>query len=464
MAVDGHVAAPRPGPAGEESVLVIGAGPVARKVCATLGGRQNTPVVHLDGPGDAELAETVGGVSAAAVLLHDDVAALRYALALAHLRPDLPLTVSVFDRTMAEQLRVMLPQALVISPASLSVPSLIGACMGGDLMARSVDGDERVDVVRNPDTGQPEERRRPLPRRRWRRVPTGLQLNPRHHDAGTRLLLVGLLGLVFILLADWVWLLLSGHRPLESFVDAARVVATVGPGPVDVGGVYGTFSAVAMLATVVLTALFTAGLVDRLLEPRFVHLLGPRSLPRKNHVVVVGIGQVGLRLCVALKAQGVPVVGVERQPHASHVEVARRLGVPVVIGDGSVRLLLERVRLDGSIALAAVGSDDLDNVAVAVAASAVSPSSRIVLRAGEQEAVAETRSLLRLGVVRDVTKIAATFVVSSVLGHHPRMVVADDDTVHVLLEDGRLESFEVTHQDECHHMGDHVARFGAGHG
>ena len=64
-----------------------------------------------------------------------------------------------------------------------------------------------------------------------------------------------------------------------------------------------------MLVTVVFTAMFTAGVVDRLLGPRLVGLVGPRALPRTGHVVVVGMGQVGLRLCAELRDLGVAVVG-----------------------------------------------------------------------------------------------------------------------------------------------------------
>jgi hypothetical protein len=80
--------------------------------------------------------------------------------------------------------------------------------------------------------------------------------------------------------------------------------------------------------------------------------------------------------------------------------------------------------LSRCLGLAAVGSDDLDNIAVAVAAAAVSPRTRVVVRAGEHEAIAETRSLLPLGVIRDVTEMAATFVVAVLLGRNVRGAVA----------------------------------------
>jgi hypothetical protein len=433
--------------------LVIGETPVARRVCATLGetGR-GSRVKHLVAPGDAELAAALReDVVGAAVLIRDDVAALRYALALAHLDRTLPLTVTIFDRTIAGQLRTFLPQASVISPAALAVPSLAGPCSRQGLLASYRDGEELVEV--RSEGQDVTEHRVAKPSPSWRsRILRALRLDHRHHEAGTRLLLIGLLGLGAVLLVDWSWLVfVEHHGVVESFLDAARVVATVGPGATDVGEVYGVLSAVAMLVTIVLTALFTAGLIDRLLEPQLLRLVGTRTVPRKDHVIVVGMGQVGVRLCAELKAQHIPVVGVERDRRAPHLPLARRLGIPVVVGSGSERRLLERLGLTRCQALAAVGSDDLDNIAVAVAAAAVSPSTRVVLRAGEQEAIAETRSLLPLGVIRDVTEIAATFVVAGLLGHQAQAVVAGRDQIYVHVGSGSYEPFPVSGKEDCRH-------------
>ena len=72
------------------------------------------------------------------------------------------------------------------------------------------------------------------------------------------------------------------------------------------------FTTVTMLAALAFTAIFTAGLINRLMGPRLVAILGRRTMPRRDHVVVVGLGQVGLRLCLMLRELGVPVVAVER--------------------------------------------------------------------------------------------------------------------------------------------------------
>jgi hypothetical protein len=74
------------------------------------------------------------------VLAHDDVAARRYALATAHLHDAIPLLVTIFDHTVADQLATLLPQCEVTSAADLAAPALPGPCIEQGLLAASRSG------------------------------------------------------------------------------------------------------------------------------------------------------------------------------------------------------------------------------------------------------------------------------------------------------------------------------------
>jgi Trk K+ transport system NAD-binding subunit len=442
--------------------VVIGATNPARRTCASLTARGHQ-VRHLTEPGDDELRDALDGrPDGLAVLLHDDHAALRYTLAAAHVRDDVPIVVSVFDRTVAAQVRRLLPQCAVASPADLATPTVAGACLDPRALAlcHRDDGASVVTAEAGPPHRSvwhpPPGLRRRAFLGRW----TG-QLRP--YDAGTRILTLGLLGLGAVLASDVAWQVAVWHRPaLEALFEAARVVATVGPAsaPEHSSRGYLVFAVAAMLGTVVLTALFTAGVVDRLLGPRLVALVGPRTLPRSGHVVVVGFGQVGLRLCEELRRLGLPVVAVERDASSSRLRLARRLRVPVVLGNGEDRALLERLRVNRAIALVAAGSDDLENLAVAVTAHAVAPGTTVVMRAGEHEAIAETRSLLPLGVTRDVAGISAAWMVAHLLGAHPVSVACDDgQAIHVEMTAApgeetapRFVAWDISSREECPHV------------
>ena len=184
---------------------------------------------------------------------------------------------------------------------------------------------------------------------------------------------------------------------------------------------------------------FTGGLVERLIGRRLTGLLGRRAVPRSDHVVVVGLGQVGLRLCMLLRECGISVVAVDDQPDGENVGHARRMGLPVVIGRGADPSLLRRLSLDRAIALAAVTADDLQNIKVALAAHAECGDLRVVLRAGSNATGGETRSLERLGHVRDVHRIGAVYIAGIALGSAAAHVVVDGDTAHLRDSDGALE-------------------------
>ena len=204
-----------------------------------------------------------------------------------------------------------------------------------------------------------------------------------------------------------------------------------------------TFSSLTMLAALAFTAVFTAGLVNRLMDRRLVGIFGRRAMPRRDHVVVVGLGQVGLRLCLMLRELGIPVVGVERDPHADNVRWAKQYGIPVVIGGGATRGVLCRMRLDQARSLAAVTSDEIENISTAVAALALREDLPTLLRAGSGDVMDETRALFRIGVVRDVYMIGGTLLAAAALGSQADEAFMHGDTVFVTRGDGAVEPFGV---------------------
>ncbi|MFD7984248.1 potassium channel family protein [Kitasatospora indigofera] len=433
------------------SFVVIGETNLARRVCASLrdGGHA---VRHLTQPRDEDLRAAMStGPAGIAVLLHEDAAALRYALVAAHMTTRIPIIVTIFDRTMADELLRLLPQCDVTSPADLVAPALAGPCVDATVAALQHIGPQ-ARAVRTAVSDPCAELWKPE-RIGWRARLDRLTGQLRPHDAGTRIMLAGLAGLLTALLGDWAWLLKLGHPPAEALFDAVRVVTTVGPATAPThSAAYQMGSSTVMLSTIVFSAMFTAGVVDRMLGPRLVGLLGPRTVPRSGHVIVVGMGQVGLRLCGELRRLGVPVVGVERDPHAPNVRLARSMGIPVVTGHGGDRAVLERLYLKQARALAAVGSDDLENIAVAITAQGVSPGTRVVLRAGEHEAIAETRSLLPLGTIRDVTSLAAAYVLARLLERPAAGVIAYQHGMFVELPGEGFVAWPLAARQGCSHI------------
>ncbi|MEU5951686.1 NAD-binding protein [Streptomyces sp. NPDC047525] len=428
--------------------VVIGSD-MARRVCGQLQTAGHL-VRHLDRPTDEDLRRALRrDVAGVAVLLDDDVESLRYALAVEHIHPNVKLVVTVFDRTVSEQLLRVLPNCQVTSPADVAAPVLLAACLQPGLLSLTRASTGHMGARWQDDAVRLEAWRPPRSLRYRARIGR-IQGQLRPHDGSSRIMLTGLAGLLTVLLADWAWAVAFHHRsPVEALFEAARTVSAVGPAAAHGSHTYLFFSAVAMLVTIVFTAVFTAGMVERLLGPRAVGIVGSRALPRSGHVVVVGLGQVGLRLCTQLRALGIGVIAVERDPAAPNLRLARALGVPVVVAEASDRFVLSTLGLGQAQALAAVASDDLDNIAVSVAALAVAPELRVVMRAGEHEAIAETRSLFRIGHVHDLNSLTAAYTTASLSGLRPRGVVTHGKRLLVQRADGAFVPWPLA--DRCDH-------------
>ncbi|MGW6538628.1 NAD-binding protein [Streptomyces sp. NPDC055051] len=104
----------------------------------------------------------------------------------------------------------------------------------------------------------------------------------------------------------------------------------------------------------------------------------PRGLD--DHVVLLGLGRIGTRVLVRLRELGVPVVCVEEDPEARGIPYARRLRVPVVLGDVTQEGVLESAKAHRAHALLALTSSDTTNLEAVLAARTLAPELLVALR------------------------------------------------------------------------------------
>ena len=105
------------------------------------------------------------------------------------------------------------------------------------------------------------------PRRGQRLANLGSLIRP--FEPSARILTAGLFGFLLILFLETVaTVLVLGLSPVDAFYAVTKVIVTVGPNrAIDEGpDWFKIFSAVGMLAALAFTALFTAGVVHRLLD------------------------------------------------------------------------------------------------------------------------------------------------------------------------------------------------------
>jgi voltage-gated potassium channel Kch len=404
-------------------------------------------VIHLRDPADRAIRralrhDDVGGV---VVISKDDHVSLRIALVIENLRPGIPLVVTVFGRIVASQLQRKVQNVRVMSIAEIGVPSLAGPCFDESLLSAWRQPGGGFAGVREGDDGPEMVEIEPHVASKGERLASnvGALLHP--FEDSMRILLAGLLGFLLILMLDTAVLAIALDESLvEAFYSATKTIVTVGPNPLidDAEPWLKVFSAIAMLLALGFTAIFTAGVVDRLIDRRLTSIVGRRAVPRRDHVVVVGLGQVGLRLCLLLKELSVPVLAVEVNPDNHHVNRAKEYGIPVVLGRGGSRFLLRRLCLSRARALAAVTSHEVENISIVVAALGMRDDLRTLLRAGRGEVVNETRSLFTIGVVRDTYRIGGTLLAAAALGSDATGAFLYERTVYLVSPDGRIEAAE----------------------
>lgn len=410
-------------------ILVIGDLEATRLACELLS-KSGGAVDHLLAPTDRDVTEALARrVDTVVIIVHSDIHALRYALLAEHSQAKIAIITTVFDATVAAQLAATVPNCVATSPADIAVPSILAALLDDDAVAlRDLRG---VPALVHYDAESDTVMHTPWSSRRGK-LAAAEKYIPRWYGGSPGLMLAGLAGLAVILVTDWILSVLLLHQSMVSGLYAAtRTVTTVGPADADVHHAPAWYLLVAivfMLAALVFTGTFVAGLVDWLMSARSVRLFGRLAIPRRDHVVVSGLGQVGLRTCLALNQLNIPVVAIERNPAAENLRLARDAGIPVLIGHAEDRTTLNRVHLSRSLALAALGSDELDNVTVVISASAVAPHLRLVLRAGENPVVAETRSLFRIGRVINVSAQTAMSALLNTSHIRPAFTFGQDGT------------------------------------
>ncbi|MCW7942767.1 potassium transporter TrkA [Streptomyces hygroscopicus] len=146
----------------------------------------------------------------------------------------------------------------------------------------------------------------------------------------------------------------------------------------------------------------------------------PRGL--SGHVVLLGVGKIGTRVMTRLRELRIPVVCVEGDPEARGLATARRLRVPVVLGDVTQEGVLEAAKIHRAHALLALTSADTTNLEAVLYARSVRPDLRVVLRLYDDDFATAVYRTLRAAYPnaqtrsRSVSHLAAPAFAGAMLG------------------------------------------------
>ncbi|WP_025272792.1 potassium channel family protein [Haloglycomyces albus] len=171
--------------------------------------------------------------------------------------------------------------------------------------------------------------------------------------------------------------------------DAIYILALAAGGGIDPDLGAPTWSRYAHVAVTLSGALLipvvTGAIVQSLVGRKYALATGRIVEPVRKHIIVVGLGNIGTRVVEMLRAQGQPVVAIEKDHDVPGVNTARSVGAQVLFGNASNPEILREAGIAQCLSVVAMAKLDSQNLEIALCAVHCRADVRTVLRIYDEE-------------------------------------------------------------------------------
>lgn len=417
---------------------------------------------------DAFRQAKVSTAHALALVKQDDVGNIHAALQAQELNAELRLVIRMFNTGLGHGIGRMLNDCAVLSDASMAAPAFVSAALGefvpvhvrlpgrnlyvasraavrphevvcglavtgADRRSELLPSDQsRADLVlavtnaRSPGPGQDGDGASPMihvigegkrPNRwrgsrrgwwkRWWRRQRGNPFGVLRTMLNRKLRLAALALVACIVVGTGV---LAAVRGIPWWDAAYLTILTAfgGANPdLGVGGAEKITQTALTVFSIALIPVLTATFVEAVVNARLALALGRLKTPMADHVVVVGLGNVGTRVIRQLHALGIPVVAVDKSASARGVQAARELGIPFIEADASEMETLRAASIETSRALLCLSTDDVTNLEAGLHARTLQRDIRVVLRLFDGDFADRVQRAFGIHTSRSVSFLAA---------------------------------------------------------
>ena len=211
---------------------------------------------------------------------------------------------------------------------------------------------------------------------------------------------------------------------LDALYFASETITTVGFGESPFGQ-QSTFLRLfvigLMFAGVIVTAIVVAFLADLLLSQRFLQTAGLRRARRmRDHIVIVGLGSVGIRVVTDLAAAGYEVLVIEHDENNRYLPTCAELDVPVIFGNATMRQTLESARVERARGVAVL-TQDMPSIETGIVLLEILGSETkvpIVLRVQGRALSTAVNQRFGFENVRSTVDLAAPWFIGAAMGLH----------------------------------------------
>ena len=392
---------------------------------------------------DAYTRAGLAGAHAVALVAQDDAGNLDAALLAQELNPALRIVVRMFNQSLAEGTRVLLRDCAVLSESAIAAPGFVAAALGDHSQAPVRLARRRLVVANRAEVppesvlrglavlGGPDDEPQLLPEDEQladlvlAEAPPPLAQRPpqRPHPLHT-LSLILVRRLRILLGAALALLLLStlllhqvNHLGWWASFYVTVLTAIGGAGPdLQSSGAEQVMQTVLTVFGVALIPVLTAAVVDAAVRARLARATDGPTEPMRDHLVVVGLGNLGTRVLTMLYEAGYDVVAVDHRPQARGVPVARELGVPVVVGDPTQEAVLRAAYAHTCRTLLVLTTDDMRNLQTALLGRSIAGQVPVVLRLFDADFATRVERAFGLTTSRSVSYLAAPAFAAAMMG------------------------------------------------
>lgn len=209
---------------------------------------------------------------------------------------------------------------------------------------------------------------------------------------------------------------------LDAVYFTSETIATVGFGDFyfrDQPDWLRMWAAALILLGATLIAVSTALLTNALVTRSLAQSLGRQRLTgMRDHIVVIGLGTVGIKVARDLHDLGHDVAIIDGGEGQRFIPEMRSLGMPVLIGDATLPETQADAGVHRAAGIAILTSSDLTNLdtGLSVREAVRDPSVPIVLRLFGKNLARVVKENLEIGIPRSIAELAAPWFVGAALG------------------------------------------------
>jgi Trk K+ transport system NAD-binding subunit len=331
-----------------------------------------------------------------------------------------------YSATLREIYADLAPVAVVHGKNS-PVPGEVVPCPGRDLKVYAGDWTSMIGIKDELEARGITVPPRTATRSQHSRVRRVIDAARAMRDDVNPMLFPSLVFLLLITLGSASVVRLTYQNPRMSWLDAlyftAETITTVGYGEFTFIGqsvALRLFVVGLMFSGAIITAVLVAFLADLLLSRRFVQLAGlRRARQMRGHVVVIGLGSIGVRVVRDLAAAGYDVVVIEPDENNRYLSTVAELDVPVIFGDATMRQTLESARVDRARGVAVVNQDDMENIETGIVLLEILGADTkvpIVMRVQGRALGAAVNQRFGFENVRSIVDLAAPWFIGAAMG------------------------------------------------